>query len=94
MLSADELRGHVHEVAAIYECYALVRDELLGADCEHGHEEYKRGLYRAMDLILRLHERSQDQVNRDLHEWEIAARRELRIHAPRDPRSLPAVVIQ
>lgn len=91
--TVDEVRSHVHEVAAIYECYALVRDELMKAAREHGHEEYKDGLYRAMQILLTLHERRQSNITDEIQAWEYEVRRELRLYGPGDPRAVPAVVV-
>lgn len=90
MATVDQVRAHTHEVAALYEAYAMVRDELNKAYREHGHEEYKDGLYRAMQLLLSLHDKRDEQTRAEIAEWARQARRDLRLS---DPRALPAVVV-
>lgn len=91
MKTVDDVRARAHMVGAIYECYATIRDELAKANRAHGHEEYKDGLYRAMQLLQMKHVRLQALVQEEIDAWEIEGRREIKFS---DPRELPSVMVQ
>ena len=89
---ADELAGMVHELAAISECRATIRDEHVRACQEWGNEEYKQGLLVALQMLAGLEAARAQAIQNELAEWTRRSR--LAQRKARDPREHQAVVVR